>query len=1494
MNTIQKKWRILALFLVVTMLFGAFSPSAVAVLEQADSEPAQVERIPHDETVSEDHGHSQNVSMMPHHAAGSSILPEMVRVTRGGQEGGDLAFLRHRLAAPMGMQGFGSDWRADPDEIVEIAVQFITPPAVALRLLHEEERPHVRLSDHGFEAQALAAHDAFREQLQPLTRGRSATAEIFSEHHNLFNGVFMRVPQHMVERIAELPEVFSVIPNARVSIGLPPIPMEEVGSADFMREAMELFDVDTIHNTMGFTGQGVRVAVLDTGVDHTHPRLRPYQDPATGRIRGWNYMDDTSDMMDGHGHGTHVSGSVIALAPDVELWHFQVMDAGGFATIASVLNGIESAHRHVDVMNLSLGEWGIDHPFFPWSVAANLAMLDGTVVIAAAGNEGPAGYSLRSPGAACLVIAVASGTLGGRNDLGDTVSDWSSQGPVSRTHHIKPDITAPGEGIVSALPEGGYGAWSGTSMAAPHVAGIAALMLQARPDSAPYEIKARMMNTARPLADLESPTVFAVGAGFVDPIRALESAAFATVGHRIPWQEGDGYTWREETMASLSFGRVVGRYTSDPLTVTIHNPGSGTWAHEVQFNGYHAGAGLQLVSANTSGARHTYTFQINAEWLWTSAEGNLVFTNGSQRITLPFAVSFEEPRSSVWIDPHDPWEPSLDYDFFRTVVGYDTVRQHQFRITNDGNRPTGAIQIALSGPNPGAFVLDRTSIPSLGLFDEAFVTVAPRLGLGVGTYEATVTVFTPEGGDQSFAIRFQVDAYAVYEIDVGLNHLVPGFNQWIVPSEQYGYDGVWGTGVFVRNVGNVPTGPLTVSLIGADPNSFFVEHFETWEQPDTIPSIEPGDFDQFFSVWPQFDLAVGTYTATVVVSSERVPAQFFDISFTVTPTEPGGNFSFSIELDAERELEFGTAPVGYQSDRIIRVGVTNTGNQWIDDLEVRLSGANPGSFWWEGFWGDVWITGWSPPFGWTFPPDATVYFGIRVAPNLPAGLHTATVTLSNEDGIYESLDLRFIVESVAPGPILLDVALDRDLGTAVEGYDLAWREEWIGIPGSERWVYAFTDHATQAYVINTGAEMTENLTVAIEGPHANRFNLYYWRHDAPVGREVSFFLWPGGSGSFWVRPVFGLAPGTYEATIVVRHDNRIVDSFDVRFTVVPRMYSMELEPAANHNFGTGVSERTTTHWVHVRNTGNVPTGDITISLSGTNPDSFRVSRTSIPSLAAVGDDDWRWIGAEALFVVAPRPGLTPGTYTAMVTVSGEHIAPLSFTVRFGATPTEERHPAYMFGNDEGHFMPRENATRADVAAILARVKLLDFEQGTRELPAGMTAFNAFSDVNSDDWFYYYVAWAYDAGLVRGDGERFRPRDLITRQEFAAMLARTIDYATEAGTMRFGDAAAITSWAAHYVYTVYSMGWMVGDDEGNFNPLRNTARADVATAMNRILGRIDSRSAFNAVTVANLAYARPFPDVAETDWFFPSVLAAANDHRLTRNEDGVIDWKYIIR
>ena len=226
-------------------------------------------------------------------------------------------------------------------------------------------------------------------------------------------------------------------------------------------------------------------------------------------------------------------------------------------------------------------------------------------------------------------------------------------------------------------------------------------------------------------------------------------------------------------------------------------------------------------------------------------------------------------------------------------------------------------------------------------------------------------------------------------------------------------------------------------------------------------------------------------------------------------------------------------------------------------------------------------------------------------------------------------------------------------------------------------------------------------------------------------------------------------------------------------------------------------------------------------------------------------------------------------------------------------PPSELHLAYMIGNQHGTFCPVADITRAEVATILARTQLLDFVKGIQTLPPGMERFEAFADVAPGDWHFFYIAWAYDAGLVQGFSGYFRPNDLISREEVAAMMVRTETVFPAGDLSGFGDANVISDWARDYVYTAYRTGLMIGD-EGLFRPTANITRAEVATTTNRTLGRIDSVEALRAITVANLPDARRFPDVSESTWYFPSVLGAANDHRLTRDANGTINWIEFVR
>jgi subtilisin family serine protease len=266
----------------------------------------------------------------------------------------------------------------------------------------------------------------------------------------------------------------------------------------------------------GFDGTGVKVAVLDTGVDADHPDL-------AGKVVAEANFTEAATADDIDGHGTHVAATIAGsgaasggvhrgVAPGAEILNGKVLDDFGGGTESSVLAGMEWAvAQGADVINMSLGAGPTDGTD-PLSMAVNeLTESSGALFVIAAGNSGP--ESVSSPGTADLALTV------GAVDDNDQLADFSSTGPRFGDFAIKPEITAPGVDINAAAAGGsGYVEISGTSMAAPHVAGAAAILAQANPEWAAGELKAALVSSAQPNPDL---TVYQQGGGRVDVPAAL-------------------------------------------------------------------------------------------------------------------------------------------------------------------------------------------------------------------------------------------------------------------------------------------------------------------------------------------------------------------------------------------------------------------------------------------------------------------------------------------------------------------------------------------------------------------------------------------------------------------------------------------------------------------------------------------------------------------------------------------------------------------------------------------------------------------------------------------------------------------------------------------------------------------------------------------------------------------------------------------------------------
>ncbi|MFD0597390.1 S8 family serine peptidase [Catellatospora coxensis] len=281
----------------------------------------------------------------------------------------------------------------------------------------------------------------------------------------------------------------------------------------------------------GNTGSGVAVAVLDTGVDLTHPDL-------AGQIAQTASFVPGQEVTDKHGHGTHVASTIAGtgaasdgrergVAPGVRLHVGKVLNDLGEGQDSWIIAGMEWAARQqgAKVVSMSLGGAPTDGTD-PLSSAVNeLSAQTGALFAIAAGNSGPDMQSVGAPGAADAALTV------GAVDGLDRVAFFSSRGPRRGDNGLKPDITAPGVDVYAARSqqssegEGMYTTMSGTSMATPHVAGVAALLAAAHPDWTGQRLKDVLMSTSRTSERIDP---YVDGIGRVDAVAATTATVFAT------------------------------------------------------------------------------------------------------------------------------------------------------------------------------------------------------------------------------------------------------------------------------------------------------------------------------------------------------------------------------------------------------------------------------------------------------------------------------------------------------------------------------------------------------------------------------------------------------------------------------------------------------------------------------------------------------------------------------------------------------------------------------------------------------------------------------------------------------------------------------------------------------------------------------------------------------------------------------------------------------
>lgn len=283
-----------------------------------------------------------------------------------------------------------------------------------------------------------------------------------------------------------------------------PTPTPTPGSTQVLPWGVDRVDADQAWSTT--TADNIRLAVIDTGLDLDHPDLSSNIKGGVNTIYSWRSADDDN------GHGTHVGGTIAAInnsigvlgvGHQIDLYAVKVLNSNGSGYVSDIIEGIQwSINNGINVINMSLGTSSDVQAFHDAVIAARNS---GISVVAAAGNSGPGDNTVIYPAKYPESIAVAA------TNSSDGQPSWSSRGP-------EVDLAAPGDTIYSTYKGGGYRYLSGTSMATPHVAGAAAMVLSTHPGLTPSQVQSYLQANAELLPGLSSNQQ---GSGLVDVEKAV-------------------------------------------------------------------------------------------------------------------------------------------------------------------------------------------------------------------------------------------------------------------------------------------------------------------------------------------------------------------------------------------------------------------------------------------------------------------------------------------------------------------------------------------------------------------------------------------------------------------------------------------------------------------------------------------------------------------------------------------------------------------------------------------------------------------------------------------------------------------------------------------------------------------------------------------------------------------------------------------------------------
>jgi subtilisin family serine protease len=550
--------------------------------------------------------------------------------------------------------------------MVEVVVTLEGPPLARARTA-SRTLAVTRLAKLDLRAPASIAYlkRIATEQDVVATRIRSAIpgASIRWRYAAVLNGLAVVLPENRAGRLASIRGVAAVHSSVRYRARLDRSPAQ-IGAPALWGAGLAT------------AGNGIKIGVIDDGIDQRHPFFDPggYTMPA-GFPKG-NTAYTTAKVIAARAfappgadypnaglpfdpaesdHATHVAGIaagnngtvttlpgrpvVSGIAPKAYLGNYKVLTiptprVGLDGNSPEIVAGIEAAVRDgMDVINLSLGEPEIEPARDIVVTAINSAADAGVVPVIAAGNDFSefGRGSVSSPGSAAKAITAAA-VSSSRGGPPDVVASFSSGGPTPVSLQLKPDVAAPGERIVSSVPDrsGSWDDFSGTSMASPHVAGAAALLRQRHPTWTVAQVKSALVLTGRPaFADSQRASEAAVtreGGGVIDLVRANDPKVFAAP-------------------SSIGFGlRRRGARAARTVDLTDAGGGAGAWTVSLARQTQGAGVTVTAPSTVTVPGRLEVSVAASARAAEGEVMGFVVLARGAQLVRVPYWLRVTAPR----------------------------------------------------------------------------------------------------------------------------------------------------------------------------------------------------------------------------------------------------------------------------------------------------------------------------------------------------------------------------------------------------------------------------------------------------------------------------------------------------------------------------------------------------------------------------------------------------------------------------------------------------------------------------------------------------------------------------------------------------------------------------------------------------------------------------------------------------------------------------------